>query len=611
MKNRSGRFALRTSLLYALVAGVWILLSDRLLPVIVSNKELYLAAQTYKGWAFVAVTAALLYFSVRGQLRMGEKEVAARRLAQEGLRQSEMRFRQFSEISTEGIILHSSGVINDTNTALARMFGYQPEELLGMDLLRLVSEESRADLARALAGSVAISIEATGLRKDGTSFPVEVQPRSYLARDGEMRFVCCRDITERKRLETERVELQRQLLHTQKLESLGVLAGGIAHDFNNLLMVVRGNLELARADLPASSPGSVSLERAFQATRRAADLTRAMLAYSGRGRFEVSRVDLNDLVRENADLFRSAVARNVTLNLFLTDLPAMIEADTGQVQQVIMNLITNASEAISDGPGEIRITTAVRQQDAAFLDRSRTIEKPLPGPYACLEVTDSGSGMDEATLQRLFDPFFTTKFTGRGLGMSAVLGIVRGHKGAIMVQSVPRSGTTVSVLFPVADAQKSPRAEPSPPPREAAEPSFSGTVLVVDDEKAVRDVGIALVSFLGFTPVGAADGEEALKLFEEHGGKVAFVLLDMTMPRMDGITALREMKRRTPGARVILCSGFGEQDAAARAAAEGAAGFIQKPYGLEQLKTTVLGVIGPPGQDPGAAPLLGRDIHTG
>ena len=592
MKNRFGRFALRTSLTYALAACLWILLSDRLLTALVSNHEMLDAVQTYKGWVFVAVTAVLLYVMVRRQLLIGEKEVAARRLAQAGLRESEMRFRQFSEISTEGIMLHSYGVINDTNTALARIFGYQPEELIGMDPLRLVTEESRADLERGLAGDVAVSMEAIGLRKDGTSFPLEVEPRSYLARGGEMRFVGCRDITERKRLETERVELQRQLLHAQKLESLGVLAGGIAHDFNNLLMAVHGNLELARADLPVSSPGRASLERAFHATRRAADLTRAMLAYSGKGRFEVSRVDLNDLVRENADLFRSAAARNVTLNLFLTDLPATIEADTGQVQQVIMNLITNASEAVSNGPGEIRITTALREQDAVSLAGSRTIEKPLPGLYACLEVADSGGGMDEDTLQRLFDPFFTTKFTGRGLGMSAVLGIVGGHKGAIMVQSVPGTGTTVSVLFPSVDAGELKPALPSARPHEAADLSLSGMVLVVDDEKSVRDVGIALVSYLGFIPIGAADGEEALHVFEEHGGELAFVLLDMTMPRMDGITALREMKRRRPDARVILCSGFGEQDAAERAAREGAAGFIQKPYGLEQLRTTILGVLG-------------------
>jgi two-component system cell cycle sensor histidine kinase/response regulator CckA len=594
MKNRFGRFALRTSLLYALVAGLWILLSDRLLTALVSNREMLMAAQTYKGWGFVAVTALLLYVLVRTQLLRGEKEVAARRLAQERLRESEMRFRQFSEISTEGIILHSHGVINDTNTALARMFGYQPEELIGMDPLQLVAEESREALARGLAGDAAAAMEATGLRKDGTSFPLEVEPRSYLARGGEMRFVCCRDITERKRLETERVDLQRQLLHTQKLESLGVLAGGIAHDFNNLLMAVHGNLELARAELPAPSPGRASLERAIHATRRAADLTRAMLAYSGKGRFEVSRVDLNDLVRENADLFRSAVARNVTLSLSLTDLPAMIEADTGQVQQVIMNLITNASEAISDAPGEIRITTALMERDTDFLGRSRTIEKPLPGLYACLEVTDTGRGMDEATLQRLFDPFFTTKFTGRGLGMSAVLGIVRGHKGAIMVDSVQGRGTTVHVLFPAVGAAAAQPAASSDRPEEAAGVSLSGMVLVVDDEKAVRDVGIALVSYLGFKPIGAADGEEALQLFEAHGEELAFVLLDMTMPRMDGITALREMKRRRPDARVILCSGFGEQDAAERSSVEGAAGFIQKPYGLEQLKTAILAVLGPP-----------------
>jgi CheY-like chemotaxis protein len=279
----------------------------------------------------------------------------------------------------------------------------------------------------------------------------------------------------------------------------------------------------------------------------------------------------------------------------LTDEPAIIEADTGQVQQVIMNLITNASEAISDGPGEISISTALGEQDADYLSRSRTIEKPLPGLYAWLEVADTGRGMDEATLQRLFDPFFTTKFTGRGLGMSAVLGIVRGHRGAIMVESVEGRGTTIRVLFPVLEAGAAqPEASPAIRPREAAGISASGLALVVDDEKAVRDVGIALVSYLGFKPIGAADGEEGLRLFTQHADELAFVLLDMTMPRMDGVTALREMKRLRPDARVILCSGFGEQDAAERSAIEGAAGFIQKPYGLEQLKATILAVLAPP-----------------
>ena len=261
-----------------------------------------------------------------------------------------------------------------------------------------------------------------------------------------------RDITERTRAEAERLEMERRLLHAQKLESLGILAGGIAHDFNNLLMAVIGNLDLALLDLSPISAARPYIDRALQATRRGADLTRQMLAYSGKGRFVITRMDLSELVRENTNFFRTAISRTVSMNLCLTGECSAIEADAGQVQQVIMNLITNASEAIGEKAGVITLTTGVEAFDAAYLSTSRLSEKPPAGRFAYVEVSDTGCGMADETKQRLFDPFFTTKFTGRGLGMSAVLGIVQGHKGAVMVQSAVGHGSTIRVLFPAAEA---------------------------------------------------------------------------------------------------------------------------------------------------------------
>ena len=255
------------------------------------------------------------------------------------------------------------------------------------------------------------------------------------------------DITERKRAEEERLELERRLLYSQKLESLGTLSRGIAHDFNNLLSAVLGNLDVALLTLP-SSDGRQGIERAIVAARRAAHLTNQILAYSGKSRFTVSRFDASDLVRDNVVLFRTAIPRRINLNLSLSCQPSMVEADPSQMQQVIMNLITNASDAIGEMTGEIELITGVDDFRPDYLSRSRIEEKPEAGRFAYLEVSDTGCGMDEETQQRFFDPFFTTKSTGRGLGMSVVLGIVRGHKGAILVKSAKGQGTTIRVLIP-------------------------------------------------------------------------------------------------------------------------------------------------------------------
>lgn len=377
-----------------------------------------------------------------------------------------------------------------------------------------------------------------------------------------------RDITERRRLEA-------QVQHAQKLESLGILAGGIAHDFNNLLVSILGHADLAQRRLPADSPGRANLFQIEQAARRAADLTRQMLAYSGRGTFLVQPLNLSQLVEEMGHLLEVAISKKITLRYeFGADLPA-IEADASQIQQVVMNLITNAAEAIGDQPGTILLCTGMLEADRDYLSRTYLDDSLQAGTYVFLEISDTGCGMDSELQKKIFDPFFTTKFTGRGLGLATVLGIVRSHKGAIKVYSEPGHGTTVKVLFPA--SRQAARAVTEE--MEVIEDwRGEGTVLVVDDEESVRLVTRAILEEFGFTVLLAAGGREGINLFRRHAEEIVLVLLDLTMPDMNGDEACQEILNQKPDARVLLTSGYNEMEATRRFADSGPAGFIQKPY---------------------------------
>jgi len=376
------------------------------------------------------------------------------------------------------------------------------------------------------------------------------------------------DVTERKRLEA-------QILHAQKLESLGILAGGIAHDFNNLLVSILGHSGLALGRTPRDSMARKNLEQIEIAARRAADLTRQMLAYSGRGTFEVRPLDLSKLVEEMAHLLEVAISKQAQIAYhFAPDLPA-IEADATQVRQVVMNLITNAAEAIGEQSGTVTVSTGMMQADRAYLSETYLDEDLPEGCFVYLEVSDTGCGLDQGTLAKIFDPFFTTKFTGRGLGLASVLGIVRGHRGAIKVYSEPGQGTTFKVLFPCS-AQAA---------RELTAPAISiagwrgkGTVLVVDDEEEVRVVTRAMLEEFGFTALLAADGREGVELFRRHAEEIVAVLLDQTMPGWSGEETLQHLLVVKPDARIILTSGYNEREATLRFAGQGIASFIQKPY---------------------------------
>jgi signal transduction histidine kinase/CheY-like chemotaxis protein len=381
------------------------------------------------------------------------------------------------------------------------------------------------------------------------------------------------------------------LRQTKQLESLGVLAGGIAHDFNTLLTSVLNNASLTLMELPARSPARAAIETIEAAAVRAAELTGELLAYAGRGSLALRALDLSESVAEITHLLEASISKKAVLRFeFAPNLPA-VWGDAAQLRQIAMNFITNASDALGEQCGTITVRTGVVYADRGYLAETSLHQELPEGPYAYLEVSDTGCGMDADTAARIFDPFFTTKVTGRGLGLAAVLGIVRGHRGAIKVESVPGLGTTFRVLLPAAGpaaAEHGPVAAPV-----VAEWRGAGTILVVDDEEFVRFAAKHTLEKAGFTVLVASDGREALALFAAHRDAIRAVVLDMTMPELSGDQALRELRRLDPAVRVIVSTAYGERYAAERFRDERPSAFLQKPYRAPALIAKVCETIGP------------------
>lgn len=404
-------------------------------------------------------------------------------------------------------------------------------------------------------------------------------------------FGTIQDVTERHEAEQARLRLEEKLLQSQKLESLGVLAGGIAHDFNNLLTGILGNASLCLDELPQSAPTYSQLLDIESASKRAADLCRQLLAYSGKGRFLVQPLSLNALVREMVHLLAVTISKKVTLKYEFSDAVSPISADATQIRQVVMNLITNAAESYGEGSGLVSVRTGCQYCDATYL-KGAQIGHDLPEALYCLiEVADHGSGMAPETLARIFDPFFTTKFTGRGLGLAAVLGIVRGHRGAMKVRTRIDQGTTFTVLFPaISDAIEATQTHP-----EAVSLPGSGLVLLVDDEETVRDAAREILSRAGFQVLEAVDGEDALAKFLDHWREIRIVVLDLTMPRLDGDACLRQMQEVNPEVSVLITSGYDEQDIAKRFSEKCLKAFLQKPFTRQQLLGAMQAALKPQG----------------
>lgn len=515
-------------------------------------------------------------------------DITDRKKAEGELLQQKNLTSTIIESTSEAIFAKDvSGKYIFINESGAHMLGYKAIDIIGRTDMELLPVEMACEFRQsdesAMANRQADVREEIGVMSSKThTFLSHKVP--WLDNSGKVIGVVgiSNDITERKRAEEERLKLEQQLLHTQKLESLGVLAGGIAHDFNNILTSIVGNADLALMKMSPESPSIDNLHRIESAAAKAADLAKQMLAYSGKGKFVVDNLDVNRLLEEMLHMLEVSISKKAVLRLnLLPDLPS-VEADATQMRQILMNLVINASEAIGDKSGVIAITTGCMDCDKNYLKNVWLDENIKEGLHVYLEIADTGCGMDKDTLSKMFDPFFTTKFTGRGLGMAAVLGIVRGHNGAIKVYSEPGKGTTFKILLPASDKP----AAIFNHDRFDTNWKGSGLVLLVDDEETVRGIGKEMLQELGFTVITANDGREAVDLFKANPD-ISFVILDLTMPHMDGEQCFRELRMLKPDVKVIMSSGFSEYEVTQKFAGKGSAGFIQKPYKLSVLKEAI------------------------
>ena len=498
-----------------------------------------------------------------------------------------------SEVGPDGRLVYASANHED-------VLGYAPDALVGRHIVDLMTD-LESDRLEDLEPSGLPDLEEITQRaprgtlsrlraRDGGWRWFESHATSHRTSDGGLRtLVVSRDVSGRIDADRERRALEGRMQQAQKLESLGVMAGGIAHDFNNLLVGIRGNAELALdalADAPDVRARVADIE---EAADRAAELTQQLLAYAGKARFTVRTLDLSELVRDMAKLLRANVPAAVDLR-FEREAEAWVHADPTQIRQVVLNLITNAAEALGQGPGTVSVSAGVMLGGRDYLAGCYLTYELGEGRYSFVEVADDGPGIESDDLGRIFDPFFTTKVTGRGLGLAAVLGIVRSHRGTIRVETGRGRGTAFRVLLPEADAaEEHSLDEIVAPPLEGR-----GTVLVVDDEALVRRVARQMLAGQGYEVIEAGSGDEALRAFEAAAGEIRCVLLDVTMPELDGVRTLELLRERRADLPVVLMSGRPEREVRTRLGGEPRTAFLHKPFRLASLAEKLREAFGRP-----------------
>ncbi len=503
------------------------------------------------------------------------------------LSRSEERYRALFEGAHDGVYLESlDGDILDVNPRGCEMLGYRRSELVGHNVRELLPPEfaDRFDaMMEQIRAEGGMTLEGVNFHREGHAIPVEVSAR-IIDLEGEPKLLTLvRDITERKRAEDQRREMEEHLLHRQKLESLGIMSGGLAHDFNNLLVGILGFSELALKNLGGAHPARRMVMEIVRAARSANDLTLQLLAYSGSGPHEAEPYDLNQIVEDIIFVVRTSVSKKVVIQPVLDrGIPPLLGNPT-QIQQVAMNLCLNAGEAIGERRGLIQLLTGVEELGEPELRRGLAPAPVEPGTYVYLEVRDDGCGMGVEESQRIFDPFYTTKRPGRGLGLAAVWGIVRDHAGLVVVDSVPGEGTRFRVLLPQRDAIDGEER----PSLEEDLPGGDETILLVDDEPVVRAYASEALDMLGYHVVLASDGAEALRTYESLRPDVDLVIADAMMPEIGGVELFTALRELDPALRVILSSGYDELETTRPLTDAGLAGFLQKPYTLRALAERV------------------------
>jgi PAS domain S-box-containing protein len=490
------------------------------------------------------------------------------------------------ESAKDGIVIVdvATGEIADVNPYVEQLFGYSSKELVSKKFWEAPTLQDFPDGREVLERIGQLGVirfpDVTLHSKDGRSLQFEVVGNVYSEGSGDRRVIQfnLRDLTDRRKFE-------RDLQHTAKLESLGLLAGGIAHDFNNLLTGVLGNASLMYSELVVGDPKRSYVRNITNAAERASHLARQMLAYAGKSPLVHQRINVVEFLRDTLPLINTSIPKTIEVALNLNENTPEVEADPGQLQQIVMNLIINGAEAIGgDQPGRIDIRSNGIILTREDVHKNYSLEQLLPGPYVSFEVRDTGSGMDEENKARIFDPFFTTKFTGRGLGLAAVQGIVRGYGGAVRVYSTPGKGSMFRVLLPASPHRKADAIAPVDG-HHGARPS---TILVVDDEELVRNIARQTLEREGHTVITAANGKDGLEVFQAHQDKIGLVLLDVLMPVMGGEEMLKAIRGLRADVPIVLMSGFEEAEVVRRLGQRMFAAFVQKPFTYQGLLDVVV-----------------------
>lgn len=520
------------------------------------------------------------------------RDVTERRRAEEEFARLSRRHKLILDSSIEGIVgVDRDGRATFVNPAATELLGVGPGGLLGRSLHAVFGCRDEGgtlcgDTSCTLCSVLRLGVqflprESQFRRHDGSALPVEYSITPMYERDRVIGAVLIfRDIRERKRAEEERRALELQVLQAQRLESLGLLAGGIAHDLNNMLVGILGNACLALNQLDDRVGLRERVQRIISASERASKVIRQILAYSGQVQPEIAEIDLNELVADLGEFMRAAIPRNIALDVQLHDAALRIEADSGQLQQVITNLIVNAAEAIGTQNGRISVSAGAGSLELEAIARNYPGQNLSPGRYAELSVNDDGCGMAPETLARIFEPFFSQKGTGRGLGLAATRGVLRAHRAGIRVESTLGAGTTFTIAFPLMEASvtHAPRGESN-----AGGNGELRRILVIDDDDAVREVLKDMLEARGAQVQLAADGSDGVRQFEAACDEIDLVILDATMPGMSGAEVLDRLLQIRPGVRVLVASGYGEQNLAERFPAAQPSAFLRKPFTAQAL----------------------------